>query len=128
MSEAADSRAPMLPPHRGEFRVLTCIMPAGRGAQVLEALRGEAGVISACAHHARGIGTHDPRHRAYSDEKQVITALVDAGCADEVFNFLYHAAGLDLPHAGMIMMARAFRGSGVAPLPQPSLPGRDSPM
>jgi len=103
-------------PARGEYRVLICIMPAGRGTEVLEALRRETGVISAIAHHARGIGTHSLRHRVYSDEKQILTVLVDAGRADEVFHFLYFSAGLDTPHAGMIMMGHAFRGAGVVPL------------
>lgn len=104
-----------LPP-RGEFRVLICVMPAGRGTEVLEALRRETGVISAYAHHARGIGTHSLRHRIYSDEKQILTALVDAVRADEIFHFLYYSAGLDSPHAGMLMMGHAFRGAGVVPL------------
>lgn len=102
-------------PVRGEYRVLTCIMPDGHGAEVLEALRRETGVISAFAHHARGIGTHSLRHRIYSDEKQILTALVEAERADEVFHFLYCRAGLDAPHAGMIMMGHAFRGAGVVP-------------
>ena len=91
-------------------------MPAGHGTEVLENLRRETGVISAFAHHARGIGTHSLRHRVYSDEKQILTVPVDAERADEVFNFLYFSAGLDTPHAGMIMMGRAFRGAGVVPL------------
>jgi hypothetical protein len=116
MAEAAH-HAPM-PPARGEYRVITCIMPAGRGKEVLEALRRETGVINAVAHHARGIGTHSLRHRIYSDEKQILTVLVEAGRADEVFHFLYFSAGLDAPHAGMVMMGRAFRGAGVVPLPE----------
>ena len=104
------------PPLRANYRVLTCIMPAGQGSEVLEALRREAGVVSAIAHHARGIGTHNLRHRLFSDEKQILTVLVEAERADEVFGFLYYRAGLDTPHAGMILMGRAFRGAGmVAP-------------
>lgn len=114
MDKAAASTA--TPPLRSEYRVLTCIMPAGRGTEVLEALRRETGVISAYAHHARGIGTHSLRHRVYSDEKQILTVLVDAARADDVFHFLYYSAGLDTPHAGMIMMGHAFRGAGVVPL------------
>ncbi len=114
MAEAA----PPTPALRGEYRVITCIMPAGRGKEVLEALRRETGVINAIAHHARGIGTHSLRHRVYSDEKQILTVLVEAGRADEVFHFLYFCAGLDAPHAGMIMLGRAFRGAGVVPLPE----------
>jgi hypothetical protein len=108
-------RCAAVPPVRGEYRVLTCIMPAGRGTEVLEALRRETGVISAITHHARGVGTHSLRQRVYSDEKQILTALVDAGHADEVFRFLYYSAGLDAPHAGMIMMGHAFRGAGIVP-------------
>jgi len=102
-----------LPPLRTQYRVLTCIMPAGQGSQLREALRRETGVINTITHHARGIGTHNLRHRLYSDEKQILTVLVEAERADEVFRFLYYAAGLDAPHAGMILMGRAFRGTGI---------------
>lgn len=114
MAEATPSAT--MPPARREYRVLTCIMPAGHAAQVLEALHHEKGIIDACAHHARGIGTHSLRHRVYSDEKQIVTVLVDDEHADDVFHFLYYSAGLDAPHAGMIMMGHAFRGAGVTPL------------
>lgn len=107
----------LAPPLRGDFRIITCVMPAGRGAEVLEALRRELGVVSACIHHARGIGTQSLRHRVYSDEKQVLTAVVEAGRGDAVFEMIYFAAGLDAPHAGMVMMGHAFRAAGLAPLP-----------
>ena len=103
-----------LPALRGDYRVITCVMPAGRGAEVLEILRREQGVVSASLHHARGIGTRSlRRHRAYADEKQVITALVVAGQGDAVFELLYFAAGIDTPHAGMVMMGHAFRAAGL---------------
>lgn len=104
---------PRLPPPRGEYRIITCIMPAGRGAEVLETLRRELGVVSTSLHHARGIGTQSLRHRVYSDEKQVLTAVVAAERGDAVFELIYFAAGLNLPHAGMVMMGRAFRAAGL---------------
>lgn len=103
-----------LPPLRGDYRVITCVMPVGRGAEVLETLRREHGVVSAAVHHARGIGTHSLRHRVYSDEKQVLTAVVAAECSDAVFELIYFAAGIDAPHAGMVMMGHAFRAAGLA--------------
>lgn len=106
-----------LPPWRGDYRFITCVMPAGRGAEVLEALRREQGVVSASIHHARGIGTRSLRHRVYSDEKQIITAVVAAEQGDAVFEFIYFTAGIDAPHAGMVMMGHAFRAAGIAPLP-----------
>lgn len=105
---------PRLPPPRGEYRIITCIMPAGRGAEVMEALRRELGVVSASLHHARGIGTQSLRHRVYSDEKQVLTAVVSAERGDAVFELIYFAAGLNAPHAGMVMMGHAFRAAGLA--------------
>ena len=110
-----------LPPPRGDYRVITCIMPAGHGAEVLEALRRELGVVSASLHHARGIGTHSLRHRVYSDEKQVLTVVVAADQGDAVFELIYFAAVLNSPHAGMVMMGHAFRAAGFAP----PAPGED---
>lgn len=106
-----------LPSLRGDYRIITCVMPAGRGAEVLETLRRELGVVSASIHHARGIGTHSLRHRVYSDEKQVITAVVAAEQGDAVFELIYFTAGIDAPHAGMVMMGHAFRAAGTAPIP-----------
>ncbi|NJD34498.1 MAG: hypothetical protein FIA96_06630 [Betaproteobacteria bacterium] len=106
-----------LPPLRGDYKVITCVMPAGRGAAVMETLRREQGVVSASVHHARGIGTHSLRHRVYSDEKQVLTAVVAAEHGDAVFELIYFAAGINAPHAGMVMMGHAFRAAGTALLP-----------
>ena len=109
----------VLPPPRGDYRVITCIMPAGRGAEVLETLRRELGVVSASIHHARGIGTHSLRHRVYSDEKQVLTAVVAAERGDAVFEAIYFAAGINAPHAGMVMMGHAVRSAGMLPVDYP---------
>ena len=49
-------------------------------------------------------------------QRPMLPLLVDAGRTDEVFRLLYFSAGLDTPHAGMIMMGHAFRGAGVVPL------------
>ena len=111
---ATMTEAVHLPPPRGDYRIITCIMPAGRGAEVMEALRRELGVVSTSLHHARGIGTHSLRHRVYSDEKQVLTVVVAAEQGDAVFELIYFTAGLDAPHAGMVMMGEAFRAAGLA--------------
>ena len=102
------------PPARGDYKVITCVMPAGRGAEVLETLRSEQGVVSASVHHARGIGTHSLRHRVYSDEKQILSVVVAAEQGDAVFELIYFTAGIDAPHAGMVMMGHAFRAAGIA--------------
>ena len=100
------------------FRVITCIMKAGRGVEIVDALRKRQGVISASVHHARGIGTQTMRRKVYSDEKQVLTALVESADADEVFEFIYFEAQLNQPHNGMVMMGLPVKGIGVVPLPE----------
>jgi hypothetical protein len=109
------TESPRLPSPHGDYRIITCVMPAGRGAEVLETLRRELGVVSASIHHARGIGTRSLRHRVYADEKQVLTAVVEAEQGDAVFEMIYFSAGIDAPHAGMVMMGHAFRAAGLEP-------------
>ena len=95
-------------------------MPAGRGLDLIEQLR-ELGVTSAQVHHARGVGQSSKRRRGVSlyAEREVVQALVAAARADEVFEFLYAAAGIGRPHAGMLFMEKVAHG---IPLVLPDLP------
>lgn len=95
------------------YRLITCFLPSGRAAEVLERLRKEHAVSSVCYHHARGVGTGTRRAGSgfHAAEREVITALVPEAAAEEVFRFMFFAAGLDEPKAGMIMMERALRAS-----------------
>jgi hypothetical protein len=43
--------------------------------------------------------------------------VVAADQGDAVFELIYFAAGINAPHAGMVMMGHAFRAAGLAPLP-----------
>lgn len=101
-------------------KVVTCILAAGDGVQVLERLH-KIGVNSAFVHHARGVGGSGKRRRgaSYYAEREVITVLVDPERADEVFEFLYHAAGINRPHGGLLLMEKA---PLAVPLLLPDLP------
>ncbi len=87
-------------------KTITCIMPAGRGREVHNRLMREHGVLSATTHHARGLGTDTMRRRRVlvGEEKDVLVALVLAARADELFAFLYEAAHIEEPHAGLLLM------------------------
>jgi hypothetical protein len=95
------------------YKLITCFLPSGRAAEVLERLRKEHGLTSGSYHHARGVGTGTRRaRRTYlASEREVITVLAAERQADEIFRFLFFAAGLDEPRAGMIFMERAVRAA-----------------
>lgn len=94
------------------YSVITCFLPAGKGKAVLDALRVQKGISSAFVHHARGAGVDSRRDakRPFYAEREVITVQVPVEQADEVFEFLYYSAGLNQPHAGMVLMEKAIRG------------------
>ena len=90
-------------------KTITCIMPAGGAREVHNRLMRERGVLSATTHHARGLGMGTMRRRRVlvAEQKDVLVALVEEARADELFAFLYEAARIGEPHAGLIFMSRA---------------------
>jgi nitrogen regulatory protein P-II 1 len=102
------------------FKLITCIIPAGRGLELVRQLKGQ-GVASVHVHHARGVGTSSRRRRgvSYFAEREIIDVLVEAERADAIFEFIYRAADIGKPHAGMLLMEKAGRA---APLLLPDLP------
>lgn len=97
-----------------DFKLITCIMPAGRGREVMNRLRQQHRVVDVALNHARGIGTRHDRRRMMTAEKDVATVLVEAARVDEIFAFLYREAGLGEAHAGMIFVSAAGRGVPMA--------------
>jgi len=100
-------------PHYLSYKLITCFLPAGRGKEVLDGLRKQKGMLSAYVHHARGAGVDGRRASGkipFYVEREVITVLSPAHQADNIFEYLYFAAGLDQPHAGMILMEKTIRG------------------
>ncbi len=91
------------------YKTITCFLPAGRAQGVLERLRKEMDIPSAFAYHARGAGLATRRDKSRPEyvEREMITALVPTERADEIFRFIFFAAGIDQPHAGMVLMTAA---------------------
>ena len=86
-----------------DLAMITCVVSAGRADAVIQAAR-SMGATGALVYHARGIG---PRERlgllgiAVDAEKDVVNIMVASDYRDVVFEAVYHAAGLDVPGAGM---------------------------
>lgn len=114
------------PPAARLHKIITCILPAGRGQEVLARLRKERGFVNASVHHARGIGAATMRRRQrarYFTEKDVLVAVAPAEDADDLFDFIYYAGGIGEPHSGMIFMERAFRATSMV---APNLPSEEA--
>ena len=90
-------------------KLITCILPDGAAHGLMERLREERGIESSMSHHARGMGFSGSRRRrgiAEQIEKDILLVAVSSEQADEVFEFIYYAGGLDRPHAGFMFMER----------------------
>lgn len=86
-------------------KLITCIMPHGRATPVLEALKKELGILAITIRHARGTGRMTPlawRGVGEVAEKDVMTVVVPAARAEEVFAFIYEYGGIDRPHGGIL--------------------------
>jgi hypothetical protein len=100
-------------------KAITCFLPAGQGLEVLDRLRREKGVNAMFVHHARGVGvdSRNLNRALIYEEREIITVLVPEEEADDIFSFLYFAAKIDQPHAGMVLMERAIHVCA-SPLPE----------
>lgn len=86
-------------------KMITCILPAGKSAALIRALKKEKGIITAGVNHARGTGRLTPlayRGIAGQTEKEIFTVLVEADMADDVFKDIYHLAGIGQVHGGLM--------------------------
>ena len=79
-----------------DARLITCILPKGRGRIVQEALAEEEGIHTATGHGARGSGRF---------------SMLSAGSlGTELFEKMYFVGEMDQPHGGIIFMTRLRRG------------------
>lgn len=91
------------------YKLIHCFLPLGRAAGMLERLHKEKGIADVFHHHARGggISTRKGRESFHFVEREIATILVPEERADEIFEFVYFAAGVNQPHAGMVLMEKA---------------------
>ena len=92
------------------YKIIHGFMPTSRAHEVLLRLKKEKDIPSVFSHHARGggISTRKGRESFHYTEREIITLLVPEDRADEIFEFIYYAAGLNEPHAGLVLMEKAW--------------------
>lgn len=95
-------------------RVITCIVPVGHGAALVDALWHELSLTT--VNDSRGRGASQ-RSGMVADEVDIVEVVVEAERADQVFAFLYERAEVgERPHR--FMYQTALELATPAPLPQ----------
>jgi nitrogen regulatory protein PII len=92
---------------RSKQKLITCITREANAAKVAEGLRETYDLQTINHYFARGIGKSSPlikRGFGEKTEKVVLTVVVDANIADEVFEFLFQTAEINQPRGGIIFM------------------------
>jgi nitrogen regulatory protein PII len=86
-------------------KLITSIVPKGSGRKVLVGLRKDHGINTGNINMARGAGLYNPlakRGVGEQTEKEMLTVVVAADKADEIFEYIYYLADIGEPHHGII--------------------------
>jgi len=86
-------------------KLITTILPKGQDKELVCKLINQLGINSVNINYARGLGRITPhRHRGVEDvtEKAIVTVLIEAARADEVFEFIFYEADINQPHGGLM--------------------------
>lgn len=88
-------------------KLITAILPTDVDTlRLLERLKVEVGIVAADLHFARGTGRLMRERSAAAEvaQREILTAVVPAERADELFAWIYEAADIGRPHGGIIYL------------------------
>ena len=106
-------------------KLITCILPKGIAAEIVKQLKTEKNIVTANINSARGMGKLTPdayRGVGEQTEKDILSVVVEAGEAEDIFSYLFEAADIDHPHGGIIYMTNLYLASRYL---LPELPDED---
>ena len=92
-----------------EKKLITCFLAHGLALDVVQKLKDEKGIIEASVNNARGMGKLNLlAHRGVGEqgEKEILTVIVPADQADELFEYIFDKANINRPHGGLIYMCQ----------------------
>lgn len=88
-------------------KVIFCILPKGVALGVKQALKDDHGIMTTNVSNARGVGKITPlayRGIAGQSEKEILSVIVTAEQADDIFEYIYHRAEINRPHGGIMFV------------------------
>lgn len=94
-------------------KLIVCLLPHGKGLDLVERLHQEKDLVSANVTSGRGLSAAPGTPIGSWTEADVLKVVVPAERADEIFAFLYDAGAIGVPHGGLmfqhsLLMATAF--------------------
>ena len=79
---------------------ITCFLPKGTGVEMVKMLRSEKNIVSTNVHSGRGQRTAETWK-----EQEILTVIVDADRAEEIFEYIYFQGKLNEPGGGFIFQS-----------------------
>ena len=95
-------------------KLITSFLPKGTGLDLVKALRDETGISTGNVSNSRGTGTSSNSEFGDWIEVDVFDVVVDAGRADEIFNFIYEKAGIGEGNHGFMIQSNLTRSTKYA--------------
>lgn len=92
------------------YKLITCIMADRKAASLIKSLKEKRGIVTADRSTSRGTSLLNLR----GEEMEVMTVLVEADEADEVFEYIFFEADLNKPHHGLMYQQDVKRASKYA--------------
>ena len=91
---------------------ITCFLPKGAGIRLVEMLHAEKHIDSSNVHTGRGLRTveSDQSSEAWS-EQDVLTVVVDAERAGEIFEYIFFEGKLNKPGGGFMFQTSLVKAS-----------------
>ena len=97
-----------------DSRLISCVVPKGRGAPLQKALADNKAIHNATLHHGRGVGKSlHSVNRSIGDqqERDILEVIVGQDKCDEIFEYIYFEANINEPHGGIIYFSKVSKNS-----------------
>ena len=97
-----------------DSRLISCVVPKGRGAPLQKALADNKAIQNATLHHGRGVGKSlHSANRSIGDqqERDILELIVGQDKCDEIFEYIFFEANINEPHGGIIYVSKVSKNS-----------------
>ena len=95
-------------------RLISCVVPKGRGAPLQKALADNKAIHNATLYHGRGVGKSlhgTDRSMGDQQERDILEVIVEQEKCDEIFEYIFFEAKINEPHGGIIYVSKVSKNS-----------------